>query len=213
VAAALALSSCEIHPPSFLAASARLYVEPGPGGTRVEKLSFFASVRDEDGAGDLEYLYLVHDGSELAWTLDAGNWIRRDEGQATWFGSNGLSRPDGGSLPRGEWRALAVDLAGERAEWRFTLSAPDTADRALPSLALAGEDAVILSSSYPVNAILFLDAGGNVVKTADAAVGRNPLDALFGSGLWRSGADYLAAYGLDPRSDTGYFSWKIRLPD
>lgn len=214
LAGAFQLAACQLHKPAVISVNARLYVEPGEAGGRpVEKLSFFASLRDEDGAGDIEYLYLVHDLSELSWKLDAAEWTRRDDGQSVWFGSNAIYRPDGLALPRGDYRAIAVDMSGERAEYRFALSAPPTEGYSLPTVSMDGGAAVRIASGFAITTAFFLDAGGNVVKTANAAAGRNELSALWGGADWRSQADYLAVYGLDPKSEVGFFSWKLRLPD
>lgn len=203
-------------PPEVAAVSARLVVVPqgspgDAGGGRSERLSLMASVADRDGIADVEYLYVVHDGSELYWTLEPGTWLRSDEGEAVWLGSNGLSGP-GPVMPRGEYRLVAVDKAGERSERSFTLAAPDTGIYDLPEVRITGRS-LALRSPYPVNTALFLDSGGNVTRSAQVEPGETPLDSLWPEGGWRSGADYLAVYGLEPRAEIGLFSWKIRLPE
>ena len=210
--ALFAATGCSVEPPEVMALGARLVVHAtGPDGGTDERLSVFASVSDGDGVDDIEYLFIVHDASELCWTLTADEWQRNDEGSAVWIGSNGLDAP-GATVPRGEYRAVIVDRAGERSDRRFSLSAPETSAYDVPSVRLSGTSAVI-GSAYPSNTAFFLDAGGNVVMTVPVSRGTVALDSLWANGLWRSGADYLAVYGFDPKAETGFFSWKIRLPD
>jgi len=199
-------------PPEIAALSARLIVAATDAeDARTERLSLMASVADRDGLADVEYLYVVHDGAELCWALGPETWLRSDEGQAVWLGSHGLEG-SGRTLPRGEYRVIVVDKAGERGERAFTLAAPDTGIYDLPSVRLTGSS-VTLRSPYPVNTALFLDSGGNVTRSAGISPGTTALDALWPEGGWRTGADYLAVYGLEPKAEIGLLSWKIRLPD
>ena len=205
-------AACSVAPPAFMSVDYRLVVQPDDEtGARDERLSVFASVSDGDGVNDLEYLYVIHDGEELCWTLTMENWERRDEGSSVWLGLNGLDSP-GTAMPRGVYRLVLVDRAGQRAERNFSLSAPETSAYDIPSIKLS-ENSVTLVSPYPANTAFFIDAGGNIVRTAPLSKGTTSLDSLWPDGAWRSGSDYLAVYGLDPKAETGFFSWKIRLPD
>lgn len=209
---ALSAIACSVAPPAFMSLDYRLVVQATDAAEgRDERLSVFASVSDGDGAGDIEFLYVVHDEEELCWTLTEEDWVKSEEGSSVWLGSNGLDSP-GLVIPRGGYRLVLVDKAGQRAERNFSLSAPDTSAYDLPSIQLSG-DSVKLDSPYPANTAFFIDGGGNIVMTAAFPKGTTMLDSLWPDGGWRSGADYLAAYGLDPKAETGFFSWKIRLPD
>ena len=181
-------------------------------GNREERLSFFASLKDEDGTGDIEYLYIIHDESELFWTLTLDNWVRRDEGKAVWLGSNGLAPGDDGLIPRGRYRAVVVDKAGERNERIFILSAPDTRGYSLPAIRLTGNQ-LSLDSPYQIHTLFFLDPADNPVKTIGINPGMTSLDSLWGDPSWRSAAYTIRAYGFDPKAETGFFSWIIRLKD
>ena len=210
--AACSVAACSVAPPSFMAQGSRLLVVATDAeGSRDEHLSFFTSVADGDGVDDIEMLYIVHDGEELCWILEPGSWQRSDEGASVWIGSNALDAP-GPTIPRGLYRAILIDKAGERGESSFLISAPESSVYDLPSIKLSGSS-VVVGSPYPSNTAFFLDSGGNVTKTVPVAQGDVPLDSLWPQGQWRSGADYIAVYGLDPKSETGFFSWKIRLPD
>lgn len=211
--AGLALAAgCSVSPPEVMSIGAHLVVvATDPDGGKDERLSLFASVSDEDGVDDIEYLYVVHDEEELSWSLTLDEWQRSDEGASIWIGSNSLDAP-GLIVPRGAYRVILVDKAGERAERIFLLNAPVTSGYKVPALRLSGTD-VALDSAYSTNTAFFFDSGGNVVMTVPISKGTTSLDALWPKGRWRSGSDFIAAYGYDAKAETGFFSWKIRLPD
>ncbi len=206
------VAACSVSPPEFMSTGAHLVVVATDAeGGKDERLSIFASVADKDGIDDIEYLYIVHDGEELSWSLDPDAWQRSEEGSSIWLGSNALDAP-GPSIPRGEYRLVLVDKAGERSERTFILNAPETSGYKVPVIRLAGTS-VVLDSAYSVNTAFFFDSGDNVVLTAPISKGTTSLDALWPKGQWRTGPDFIAAYGYDPKAETGFFSWKIRLPD
>lgn len=206
VLATMIVLSCSLHAPLINSVSHRLVVHPDG-----ERLSVFAGVSDQDGSADLAWLFVVHDQSELSWTLGAGDWQIQEEGSLLFVGSNGLSAP--GLMPRGRYRVVLVDLAGERDERSFTLASPDTSGYALPTAAMSGPASVLVTCSWPQAMVLFTDSGGNVTRTAAVSSGIHALDALWGDSGWREGSDWLSVYALDPKSELGMMSWKIRLPD
>jgi hypothetical protein len=207
------LASCAVNPPGIVSVSHRLIVLPQEGTLqREERLSVFAAVRDQDGIGDIEYLYIMHDESELYWTLTMDTWVQREEGGTVWLGSNGLEAEDSGLIPRGRYRALIVDKAGERNERPFSLSAPATADFSLPSIRLSAGQ-VTLESAYQMNTLFFLDPADNPVKTVSLDPGESSMNALWGDTNWRTAAYTIRAYGFDPKAETGFFSWNLRLND
>jgi len=206
------LVGCSVAPPEIVSIGMRLIVTAtDAAGGRDERLSVFASVADDNGIGDIEYLFIVHDESELYWSLTGDAWQKHEEGNSIWIGSNSLDAP-GTTLPRGDYRAVLIDLAGERTERAITLSAPETSAYKLPVVHLKG-NSIELESSYTVNTAFFFDSGGNVVLTVPVTKGNSNLDSLWAKGQWRSGADYIAVYAFEPKAETGFFSWKIRLPD
>ena len=103
-----------------------------------------------------------------------------------------------------------MDKAGERDERIFNLSAPVTKDYSLPAIRLAGNQ-LTLDSPYQVNTLFFLDPAENPVKTVGINPGTTSLDALWGDASWRTAAYTIRAYGFDPKAETGFFSWNIRL--
>lgn len=203
---------CTINPPEIASISSRLiFVATDDKGGFSEQLSLMVSARDKDGVSDIEHLYILNDQSELFWELDSDSWIKSEEGEAVWIGHNSLGTMDT-TLPRGEYRIVLIDKAGERTEDSFFLRGPILTDYEGPSLKLSG-NSIIVDSPYSANTAFFFDAAGNVSRTAEIKTGRTDLEQLWPENGWRKGADYLAIYAYDQKSETGYFSWKIRLPD
>lgn len=211
----LLLNACEAYPPELVTISHRLVVhQQAAEQAALETLSVFAIVRDKDGQEDVEAMYIVNDEQELFWKLDASNWTYKEEDGELWLGSNGLSASswDQQRLPRGLYRLLLVDQAGQRSERSFMLSAPDFTEYTFPSIMISTSGTIELNSSYTVNTLFFFDAGQNVVKTSTLSNNSANLDSLWGDGQWRSRARYVAVYSLDIKSETGFFSWKTALP-
>lgn len=204
---AIALGACAVNPPAILSLSHRLIVAGTAAGTTEERLSFFAAVSDKDGAADLDRLVLAHDGGELYWSLGPDDWLVRQEGSRLFIGSNGLKAPAGEPLPRGRYRVMLYDLAGEAAEGSFELLAPAGAPYALPTVAKAGPTSVLIAGPYPSANALFLDTGLKVIKAAQTQPGLHSLTALYGGEGWREAAAYLAVYAYDPRTEIGFLSW------
>jgi len=210
--ALLLLNSCAINPPEISSISKRLIIAANSDkGDFTEQLSLMVSVRDKDGFSDIEHLYVLNDPDEIFWALDAENWIKQEEGDAVWIGHNSLRGPEP-LLPRGDYRLVLVDRAGERDERALIIREPvtDIYDGPRPRLEKLS---MLLDSPYTANTAFFFDAAGNVRRTVDIKPGTTLLDELWPDAGWRTGADYLAVYAFNTKSETGYFSWKIRLPD
>lgn len=119
------LASCTVSPPTVVDRRMSLqYVDDRDLDRRYEQLSVFVHAQDGDGIGDLEFLYVIHDESRLYWKLSADNWQRVEEGGSVWIGSSGLTRAEYGPVPRGRYRIIVIDRAGERDETALDLSAP-----------------------------------------------------------------------------------------
>lgn len=156
---------------------------------------------------DLDRLVLVHDGSELYWSLGPDDWLVRQEGSRLFIGSNGLRPPVGETLPRGRYRLMLYDLAGEASESSFEFLAPASAPYIVPSVKKAGSTSVLIASPYPMANALFLDTGLKVIKAAQTQPGLQNLNVLWGGDGWREAATYVAVYAYDPRSEIGFLSW------
>ncbi len=213
VASVTSFLGCTANVPKVLALDSRLIVYAGDSsGGRSERLTVFASIKDSDGKEDISEMYIIHDDSELYWHLNGENWISKDESGGFWVGGNGLAGP-APDLPRGIYRVLVVDRAGERVERTFSLNAPDTSAYELPSVTAQGTESMVFTSKYATNTVFFFDAGSNVVKTVSATPGSRRLDELWGNSDWKNQAYFIALYSFDIPSETGFFSWKTRLPN
>ncbi len=211
-ATALLASACSGHAPELAALEYRLALRPAdPRGTRMtEQLSVFAAVRDEDGYKDLAALHVLHDGEEFVWTLTPETWTRNDRNKETWVGGTGLSAPDHRALPRGMYRVVLEDLAGESDEGTFFLGTGIETGAESPVLRRTG-DSVVVTSKYGRTELLFLDASGVLLRAVDAPRQPETLDRLYGSPGWRQDASNLVAYAYDGERNLGVFSWTMKL--
>lgn len=128
-AAVLALltlaAACTGSPPEILRAEVRLeYVDNFDLQMVYEQLSAFVLVRDEDGFGDIRRLYLIHDQAELYWQLEADAWTHRRISGEDWIGFAGATMADGSEMPRGRYRLVVMDAAGESDERAVAIDAP-----------------------------------------------------------------------------------------
>lgn len=119
-----ALAACETSPPELYELQWLLLdFDDRELGRRYESLSLFVRAGDEDGADDLDELYVILDDAELFWRLTAATWTRSEQGGAAWIGSNALSMPGREPFPAGEYRLLLLDLGGQRDTARFVIPA------------------------------------------------------------------------------------------
>lgn len=204
--ACAALSSCGGEPPELLALEWRIEERPAEAGS-YESLSLFASVRDYEGVDDLECLEIVNDDARLVWKLDSSNWTRQESGGDTWIGAADLAMADYGKLPRGEYRAIMTNLAGQQAVRAFSLEAGETGKGA-PSLRLAGGMAS-MASEWQDSLILAYDASGSLIGAREAKPGSTPLKDLLGPALYAK-TEHVAAYGYDAEKHRGAYSWRMK---
>jgi hypothetical protein len=200
----LLVCSCGGKAPEIALVEWRLELRPSKDGA-YESLSAFASIRDDDGIEDIAELFLVNDAEAYAWPLTNADWTKRREGADDWIGAAGFVRPDFGPMPRGEYRIVAIDAAGESVERAFTV------EGAFPSLAAPEltyeRGAASLRSSWPETLILGYDATGALVAQA-AWIGKaETLADLYGEEPAARVAE-IAAYGYDPARRMGAYSWK-----
>ena len=210
--AALLGSSCSGHAPELVSLEYRLNLRPADprGASASEQLSIFAAVRDEDGVKDLAALHVLHDGRETYWTLTPETWTRNDRGKETWVGGTGLSPVDARALPRGLYRVVLEDLAGDSDETTFSIGDGIEKGAAFPVLRRTG-DSVSVTSKYPRTELLFLDAAGALLRAVEAPRQPETLDRLYASPGWRQEAETLVAYGYDAERNLGVFSWTMNL--
>lgn len=119
------LSACSAAPPDLVRIDARLeHVHDLDRDLWYEQIVLFALVRDQDGFGDIEQLYLLHDDEQLYWRLDGESWIDQRLSGEDWIGTAGLVMASGLPLPRGSYRVVVLDAGGQQDERRIWIDAP-----------------------------------------------------------------------------------------
>jgi len=159
----LGLFSCSRAEPRILYG----YIEKVyyPGTVRPEeRYSFFILTEDDDGMENLSELYLYHDREGLRWLMDSGDWVLYEEDGKTWIGSRNIVNYAGAPLPRGQYRAVLVNKAGEKTERNFTFDAPADSPHPYPLFSVIN-DTYRIDSRYPVNNLICYDEQGNAVQT------------------------------------------------
>ncbi len=118
-------TACTGSPPEILQTEVHLeYVDNLDLEVTYEQLSAFVLVRDEDGFGDIRTLYLIHDQAELYWRLDSDSWTHRRSSGEDWVGFSGITMADWSAMPRGRYRLVVMDAAGEIDERAVSIDAP-----------------------------------------------------------------------------------------
>jgi hypothetical protein len=133
------------------------------GGPK-ERFSFFVISEDDDGLENLDELRLHHDREGLRWTLKSNDWISYEEEGKTWIGSRSIAMSGDDTLPRGQYRAVLVNKAGEKTERAFTFDAPESSRFPFPRLSIT-EGRYEADSKYPENQFICYDERGNFIKT------------------------------------------------
>lgn len=148
----VSLGACTGAPPEVTRARTTLvYVDDLDLNAVYETLTLDVHVQDADGIDDLETLHVTHDASGLVWTVGREGWVRRQQAGAEVFVLSGLATPDGGPLPRGRYRVIAVDAAGHIAELTTTVAGIAAEDGKLrfPRLEIRG-DTLSFSGGFPL---------------------------------------------------------------
>ena len=135
------------------------------GGPR-ERFSFFIIPEDDDGIENLADLFLYHDREQLRWHISSDDWIRYERDGRTWVGTRSIVIDASQTMPRGQYRAVLVNLGGERSERNFTFDAPETPRFPFPTLDITDGNFTVVSS-YPVNRLVSYDEQGNFLRTVE----------------------------------------------
>jgi len=154
---------------------ALVYVQES-GGPQ-ERFSFFIIPEDDDGIENLAELFLYHDREQLRWHISSDEWIRYERDGRTWIGTRSLVTGTGETMPRGQFRAVLENLAGERSERNFTFDAPEDPRFPFPTLSITGGNFAVVSA-YPVNRIISYDEQGNFLRTVELTGLTGTLDSL-----------------------------------
>jgi hypothetical protein len=114
--------SCDYHAPVIGEVQYRLNVTNDLKNQKVyQKLSVFISAQDQDGSDDIIKLYIIHDQTEVYWTLESDDWQKTKEASRPLIGTNALVMPNLDNFPGGEYRILLEDLSGTTTEKSFYL--------------------------------------------------------------------------------------------
>ena len=144
-----------------------------------ERLSLFLHVEDADGFDDLSTIYLLHDRNELQWKIESEDWELFEENSEKWIGLNTLYMPNWEAFPRGKYRVIVVDRAGDSGRDELFLST----DRFILSeirfpRAELRDEIIVLRSSYKEHTLWLYDGQNKVSKTFTTDSKRMPLSSI-----------------------------------
>lgn len=195
--------------PEVAAVEWRLETRPDEHGARYESLSVFGSIKDEDGIDNIAEIWIVQDDSAFAWMLSSADWIKGQDGSDDWIGGSSLATPEFGPLPRGGYRFIAVDAAGQKAELRFSVAAT-APDKPAPSLSYSAADGRLsVQSDWTETLVLAFDSAGILLGSVAAPASQSSLAELFGSDK-ADRAALIGAYGYEPELKVGAFSTRTK---
>jgi hypothetical protein len=122
---------------------------------KYEQLSLFVHVEDEDGKDDIESVYLINDKNELFWKIEQEDWEEQERAGEFWMGTNTIVMNDYSRLPRGDYRVIVIDSAGERDRREIFIPETDySLDRiSFPSAEITEEETIVVSSDYDEHSI------------------------------------------------------------
>jgi len=158
--------SCSRSEPRILFGYIGLVYYQEAGGPQ-ERFTFFIIPEDDDGIENLADLFLYHDREQLRWHISRDEWVRYERDGRTWIGTRSIAMGGAGeTLPRGQYRAVLVNLGGERSERNIVFDAPAVPRFPFPSL-LINDGNFTINSAYPVNRLVTYDAQGNFMRTLE----------------------------------------------
>jgi hypothetical protein len=216
LACALAIVSCGSKPPEVAAVEWRVESRSPKGGVAekgaaekggsYESLSVFGSIKDDDGIGNISELWILNDAEALAWKLTDADWTKAVEGGDNWIGASALAMPELGPMPRGEYRLIAIDAAGQRAELPFTVAGEFPA-KVAPSASFA-KGLLSIRSEWTETLALAFDGTGALLAAVPAPRNASSLSEAFGAAMEARVAS-ACAYGYEPALKMGAFSPRI----
>ena len=113
---------------------------------------------------NLAELYLYHDREGLRWLIRSEDWVKHEEDGKTWIGSRHIAMAGNAPLPRGQYRAVLVNLGGERTESHFSFDGPVEPPHPFPSLSIHNGRYRIVSR-YPLNHLICYDSQGTLISS------------------------------------------------
>jgi len=171
----LAVSCSRTEPRIAFGHIALVYYQEATGPQ--ERFSFFIIPEDDDGIENLADLFLYHDREQLRWHIGSDDWVRYERDGRTWIGTRSIAIGAGEILPRGQYRAVLVNLGGERSERNFTFDAPEEPRFPFPTLEISGGNFTVVSA-YPVNRLVSYDEQGNFLGTVELSSLTGTIESL-----------------------------------
>ncbi|MDR0323593.1 MAG: hypothetical protein LBI12_03995 [Treponema sp.] len=156
------LFSCTNSKPEITYGFLQLVLYQSDTGPR-ENYSFFIIAHDDDGIENLDELYLFHDREQLRWQIKSNEWVYHTQDGRNWIGTRSITTADG-ALPRGTYRAVLVNKAGESTERHFTFDG--NVRFPFPEIEV-NDRAYMVRSSWPVNRLVCYDNTGNYISTVE----------------------------------------------
>ena len=177
-----------------------------------QELSVFILIEDEDGIGDIDYIYLIHDESELFWKLNSNDWTQKVLGGKNWIGSNSIRMSDRSSLPAGNYRLVVIDKAGERDSRNFNISKSmlDTKNREYFPELLIGSD-IIIKSKFSDNTLWIYDKDMEILKNIKIENGKINMDII--NNDTSDKARWVSIYSYDTENGIGLIRGPYSLED
>jgi len=194
--AVIASTSCSGAKPRIVFGYIGLVYYQEQDGPR-ERFSFFILPEDDDGIENLSDLYLYHDREQLRWHIGSDEWVSHDQDGRIWIGTRAIAVADGETLPRGQFRAMLVNMSGESSERNFTFDAPETPRFPFPTLTIEDGNFAV-ASRYPVNRLVVYDSQGDFLAMVELSDLTGPV-----SDIGIPGGGSLAALWAE---DTLYFT-------
>ena len=207
LAVGMLVLGCGGKAPELPAVEWRIEMRPSHEGA-YESLSVFGDVKDSNGPEDIVELWIIQDDDRLAWRLTNSTWTERTEGGDTWIGAADLIRNDYSAFTRGDYRVMVIDAAGDRTERSFRIEGgfPPYG----PPTITNTDGKLRIGSAWPETLVLAFDAAGFLVASKPVPPEGSSIEALFGHDT-ASKIHELAAYGYDPITHAGYYSWRIAI--
>ncbi|MHC6203790.1 hypothetical protein ACYULU_11415 [Breznakiellaceae bacterium SP9] len=202
---ALSSVSCSRTEPRILYAHMELVYFAGTKEP-LERFSLFILPDDDDGIENLAELHVYHDREGLHWQLGPDEWTAYRQEEKTWIGSRNIAMFEDAVLPRGQYRIVLFNKAGEKSEKLSTFDAPELPRYPFPSLKIANGYYTI-ASKYPQNTLICYDALGNFVRNQKLSAWEGTISDLGLSATIRS----VSLWADDPEYHTSAVSAVVSL--
>lgn len=178
------------------------FVRTPSESTGRQELSVFLLIEDEDGIGDIEYIYLIHDESELFWKLNSEDWTLKVLGGKNWIGSNSIRMSDLSILPSGNYRLVVIDKAGERDSRSFNISKSilDIKNSEyFPRLLI--DSSIVIESKFSDNTLWIYDEKMEILKNIKIENGKINMDII--NNDTSDKARWVSIYSFDAENGIG----------